>query len=788
MKTLTNLTLINLKQNRSRTIMTIVGVALSVALILACIGFFTSLNYTERQDSVIRFGDYHVMYKDIPGDKISIIENYKDFEVKFYSNPVGCVMTSYGFADCEGLSPYSVDDYERIDDANTLVRDSEHKYNVFLYYRIPQDSDRSDKFLTRALEDSGVSEVHRIKNYMVAHIDGDAPETSRILSFWVSFIFIGSMSIIAAFVIRNSFNISITERVRQFGMLASVGARPRQIRAMVYKEGLFIGLIAIPLGLLIGCAATLVVVGITNALIGFSDSTDMLFYIPAQAFGAITLAGIFIIFLSAASPAIVASRVSPIAALRNVQDIKVKAKKLKTSKLIEKMFGIGGVIAAKNLKRNRSKYRTTVISIVLSIAVFIGISSFMMYGHKAVELFNEDTGANVMVSAGDVGIFNDIIEKFKVKRYAIYSSFGFADLNGEYYTGPMIKVMSNDEFERYAKQAGVSSSDYSNVAILQDTLKGTDARGNTTLHRIAKYEPGDKITFSAAKYVYDENAVVKCNPDDLFRDKDSEEYTEEELTIREKCINGEMDSKGADVYVNSDPQTIEITHIADFEPLGISMLLNDVRGTLYISENHPVAKAVSEFTYLDMMYIADSGLGKDIYNYLSDTSTIRNNIEKYGEQKGVAYAVNMEEAMKTVRNLILLFEIIIYGFIVVAALIGVTNIFNTITTNIALRAKEFAILKSVGMTEDEFNRMIRLESILYTTRSLLIGLPVGFLMSYGVYKLFDEAAMEFGWLIPWGAVVISIVVVAALVAFIMHYSVRKIKKQNIIETIRKESF
>ena len=144
--------------------------------------------------------------------------------------------------------------------------------------------------------------------------------------------------------------------------------------------------------------------------------------------------------------------------------------------------------------------------------------------------------------------------------------------------------------------------------------------------------------------------------------------------------------------------------------------------------------------------------------------------------------------MKNIRNVILLFEILIYGFIIVAAIVGITNIFNTITTNVALRAKEFAVLKSVGMTEDEFNRMIRLESIMYTTRALLIGLPIGFLMSYGVSKLFNEAAYGFGWLIPWGSVAICIIAVAVLIASIMYYSVRKIKKLNIIETIREESF
>ena len=152
------------------------------------------------------------------------------------------------------------------------------------------------------------------------------------------------------------------------------------------------------------------------------------------------------------------------------------------------------------------------------------------------------------------------------------------------------------------------------------------------------------------------------------------------------------------------------------------------------------------------------------------------------------FVEDIESEMKTVRNTILLFEILIYGFIAVVSLIGVTNIFNTITTNIALRAKEFAVLKSIGMTNKEFNRMIRLESAMYTTRALLIGLPLGLLMSYGISRLFSEAALDLGWIIPWVAIVICIVVVALLVAVIMRYSVRKIKKQNIIETIRKESF
>ena len=131
-------------------------------------------------------------------------------------------------------------------------------------------------------------------------------------------------------------------------------------------------------------------------------------------------------------------------------------------------------------------------------------------------------------------------------------------------------------------------------------------------------------------------------------------------------------------------------------------------------------------------------------------------------------------------------EIFLYGFITVITLIGVTNIFDTISTGMSLRAREFAMLRSVGMTNREFNRMIRLESLMYGSKSLLIGLPAGILISILFYtKLGRELHAEF--IFPFKAVLISIVAVFIIVFITMHYSVSKIGKQNIIETIRREN-
>ena len=270
---------------------------------------------------------------------------------------------------------------------------------------------------------------------------------------------------------------------------------------------------------------------------------------------------------------------------------------------------------------------------------------------------------------------------------------------------------------------------------------------------------------------------IKVGPGDI-----NEDIEYDDPSVAEDII-----VKGGYREVLSDPQSVTIDAIVEGAPMGIS---NEYSGTavVYISEDHPVAQALIDYTYGGALFIGDEGLGQAIGDYLDDETVQQSLMEKY-QLDGESFDYqDIEKAMKATRNLILVFEILIYGFIIVVSLIGITNIFNTITTNVNLRAKEFAVLKSIGMTNAEFNHMIRLESAMYTTRALLIGLPIGLLMSYGVSKLFEEAALNMGWLIPWHAIIICIVTVALLVAVIMRYSVRKIKKQNIIETIRKESF
>lgn len=767
MKILAKLNRINLKQNRARTIVTIIGVALSIALILSVIGVATSFLNSWRLREIEEYGDYHIMYRDVPGNLVSIIEESNYFDIQYYSNHIEYIVLEDGTKDYYVAGLFPRNSYAPITDAAMLQRDGDHLYNVFVKYRNPHDYSHSEKMMARELKDAGMGEIET-RTTLVATLDGCMPETTRILSWSQSVLAIGVLAIVSAFVIRNSFNISITERERQFGMLSSIGARPRQIRGMVYREAFSIGVVAIPVGIILGIITTLIVCAIVNKLDTYALGFSMSFFIPVSGYFLIAIIGAIIILLSAASPAIVASRVSPIAALRNENDIKIKAKKVRTLKLTQKIWGIGGVIAAKNLKRSRKKYHTTVVSIVLSVAIFIGVSTLISYGYKDIAFFIDDTGSNFMIFDGTKELYNNIIERFNIKEYAYFYESSPDLTNG---VAPVkLMAISKDEFARFAKRAGYRGNDYANVAILRDYYMNYHSNGSVSFERGTDYKVGDKIDL----------AIYRLRPAINYQIEDSD-LNFDEFDGAETATDENDDSEMKKIE-------LEVTQITEEAPLGISKNTFSNKGVIYISEENEILKDASGiyFTIGDF-HIADSGLGEQIGKYLDDNKNKLQYKDEFGNYADYYY-FNAEIAYTSIRNILLTIEILSYGFIAIISLIGITNIFNTITTNVALRAKEFAVLKSIGMTEKEFSQMVRLESVMYITRALLIGLPIGLLMSYGMYKLFDAGGAGIGLIIPWHAVVISILAVVILVAGTMRYSMRQIGKQNIIETIRKESF
>ena len=544
----------------------------------------------------------------------------------------------------------------------------------------------------------------------------------------------------SVFVIRNSFSISVSEKTKQYGMLSSIGATKKQIKKSVLYEGFYIGIIGIPLGILCGMLAVVILLQVVNVLLGDSLNEKCVFSIPILAIIASIIISAITIYLSCILPARRASKISPIEAIRGNDDIKIKAKKVKTSKITKKLFGIGGVIASKNLKRNKKKYRTTVISLVVSISIFISLSSFLDYGGKIVNVYYKDLGYDISVYDGTVENYNEITKLDNVEEYSYsYMTEGSVDINkygsefgkkriakdGEETNSITIILINNDYFKKFIEHLGIQSTNYKDIAILED----------------------DAYEYIDEKTVFENYYSLKTG--------DSIEIT----------------------LTNGEKRTIKISKKTDERPMGYKNVYSN-GGYLFVSEDFIQDKSDKKSFHVGGLLIKSQN-PDELENEI-------NNLKKTNNLYSKLYINNISKYVEENQKIILLISIFLYGFIAVITLIGVTNIFNTITTNMILRSKEFANLKSVGMTTKEFNRMIRLESILYGLKSLLIGIPLGLIGSYCIYNGIAKG-LDFGYILPLKSIIIAIIFVFIIVGLTMKYSLNKINKQNIIETIREDN-
>ena len=596
----------------------------------------------------------------------------------------------------------------------------------------------------------------KVHSYLLAYEGANLSDETMKMLYILGGIVMGTILVSSVFVIRNGFAISITERIKQYGMLSSVGATKKQIKKSVYFEGFVLGIIGIPLGILSGIFAIDILLKIVNLILkDYINNTELVYSISWGAIVLSIIISVITIWLSCRSSAKRASKVTPIEAIRSADDVKLKAKKIRCPKIITKIFKTGGEIAYKNLKRSKKKYRTTVISIIVSVVTFITISSFIEFGFKMSNSYYTEIGFNVAgyEISNEESNANDRKDKLK-QRYDRYLEISQLEgiekfsikrtntikVDSQNYLNDVGKILKNDieskediltvmslgkeEYARFVKKIGGKYDEYKDGAILIDDCIVYDNEGKKTQGSLYTWKKGDTITGT------------------------DEEKKERSIKIVAKTAERPMGLE--DIYSSQAYLIVSDEYI---EQMG--------------------------YTYLNGIDIK----AKDSYK-------VEDEIIQVYKSKNISednfMVVNMEEAVKANNAIVLVISIFLYGFITVITLIGITNIFNTITTNMNLRKKEFAMLKSVGMTRKEFNRMIRLESIFYGLKSLIIGIPIGTLLSYAIYKGF-ETNMGMDYVLPIKAILISIVFVVVVITIIMKYSMSKINKQNIIETIRNDN-
>lgn len=613
-------------------------------------------------------------------------------------------------------------------------------------YATGRDATKSGELKERFAKERKKAKYQFSSQRFLISLETDQKDTSFFGLRYVAAIAIGIIIFTSVFCIKNSFDISITEKNKQYGMLRSIGATKKQVRKNVLFEATILALIGIPLGIFLGYFASFILVKISNMFLKDLVVTqteinfELIFDLNWMSAAISALLGMVTIYLSSLRIARKAAKVSPINSIRNSADIKIKAKKLKVPKLIKSIFKIGGEISYKNMKRNKKRYRVTVISIVLSIMVYISLTAFMQIMLKQLQaaLGNIDYDISCHIykeNDEEITKLNNIAKTTEgVTEYTLLQS----DV-GKYdkkFLNKEIKQISENfpdnetvsiiavgdiEYNKYIKSLGLNYNDIKDKAILIDTVS--------------------TATIDASKKPIREIRMLNLKENDKF---DVKRDNGEKLTFEIAKI-----TKKRPFATNEDMVT----------PYKILVLSNEYYNKIFKDEKRYSA-----------------------YYKIKDASKVKTQIEESLKDYKKYFISNVQERYNNEKHLITLVAIFLYGFIIIIILIGVTNIINTITTSMELRKQEFAILRSVGMTNKEFNRMIRLETLFIGIKSLFFGIPLGTAIAYGIYQV---GKMPFE--IPLKPILYSAIAVIVLIASIMQYSLVKIKKQNTIETIRNEN-
>lgn len=907
MNVFNKVTLESLKKNRTRTVVTIIGIMLSAAMICASTTFVSSMQNFVLRCEIYSSGDWHgavydAAYKDYEDirdsgkvssaayaqvlgyAKIDSANEYKPYlyvlggdaaSGYFETMPVHLLLGTLPKDSTEIILPehltsngkvnYTLGDTVTLDvgdrtldgkrlgqDTPVYTYDSEthtevmsgerlentepRTYTVVGIYERPTFEDYSAPgytALTAAdtksadqtpihcyfklhkpagvydfMKEMGYTQEYRYAyNTKVLLYSGTAPFDSFLTAFYslaaiiIALIVFGSVSLIY-----NAFSISVSERTRQFGLLSSVGATKKQLRRMVLFEALAVSAVGIPLGILVGIGG----IGITLLLIGDKFFSIVRVDIPMRlcvSWQAVVIAAVIAlvtVLISAWIPSKRATRVSAVEAIRQSMDIKVSGRPVRTSKLAYKLFGLPGVLAGKHYKRNRKKYRTTVVSLFMSIVLFVSAAAFTDYMMESAEgglasdqfdliyaaesdassAMTPDALLELLFSEQNVtgGTYTkkqflqgDISREYVTAMYADrFADFGMESEDRapkDFSISGYLYFVADAEFNRLLEKYNLKEADYYD----RDKPLGLALDRNIELdRRLEKYVTldtlkGDGCVIEGLYYVeidgyYRKDSRIDENGNKvvLYQNRDNENDIIElpyEESFAKYTLRSEKTIEEAPFFVSrSTPVAINMIYpYSMLESVIPEAALNQFRNTEYFltSSNH-----AASFENLATMLTENGLSSRQLFDY----------------------AANAE----TNRNVITIIRVFAYGFIVLISLIAAANVFNTISTNISLRRREFAMLKSVGMTQKGFRRMMNYECLLYGSKALLLGLPVSCGITYLIYRAVTTA-YETSFHLPWAAIGIAVLSVFLVVFATMMYAMRKVKKDNPIDALKNEN-
>ena len=644
-------------------------------------------------------------------------------------------------------------------------------------------------------------------------------------------IMVGSVSLIY-----NAFSISVSERTKQFGLLVSIGATKRQVRRSVFTEALTLCALGIPLGILAGYVG----IGVTLKLLapridqmlsmgGGAVTLRAVVSLPGMAVSA--LIALITVLISAIIPATKATAISPMEAIRQSRDYFQPKRVRKLSKTALRLFGLPGALGKAYYTVSRGKYRTTVISLVISFVLFVSATSLSQTLSNTVE-------GNLAAQSFDISVRGDMEDMEQLRSQTFISKAAY-ELQGYYHAFTPDEQLSNT-FLEYRQQIGAIYPEalqntsririfYLEDAALEEYLISCDMDPEPYLDQTCPMALVCKKNFAVYAridgktdrftYAYDHfsrqtqqlQLFSETFPDSLWALAQASGFSVDLVSpTYETGPNGELFL--VLTHYGEEEQKLTFQMLLDTTTPGKTAVSFCTYDPLTQTAGDPVATQVYEvpnfrlgafieelpygiptgaseqFFYTSVILPLslapdDTDRSTVLHISVSDYPAAREYMSTHFESRDYLDIRSDEEYNRT---LLLVIRVFSYGFIVLISLISVANVFNTISTNVALRRRDFGILRSIGFRESDMMQMMRFECINYGLRALVWSIPLSLPISYLIWRM-EFSMRTSDYQVPWLALLIGSVSIFTVVFAAMFYSVSKIRKDNPIEAIRMES-
>ncbi|MEA4827341.1 MAG: FtsX-like permease family protein [Clostridium sp.] len=827
-----------LKSNKKRTILTLIGIILSVALV-SSIGFFLkSMQEAMIQDMKNNYGSWHITYSKVNDDLITKIKsNPNVLRIGTYSEGKEITINNrikakeiFATEDGAKLLPYTIKEGE------FPKNDKEVALENWLRYKIKKDAKVGDTVkigdkaysLVGILNDNFQSQISGEGQIITASPNKNTSERMLLVELKVNkklganikelkklsdeksvmentnllamqgeefpkellgalIVIISIVGIATIAVIYNAFQISVVERVKQFGLLRAVGTTPRQIRKIILREATFLAAIGVPIGL---CCGIIALYGIDLAfkIIGKGELVFIKPTITLDVLIISTIIGLVSIYASAMIPAIFAGRISPLVAISSRNSIAKEKIKKRNSLIVGKIFGFEGALASKNIRRNKRRYRTTVFSIVISVTLFITFKAFVDMSLNIYDDMNESSNVHFAVVGDDE---NNILEEKVIQdidrlpetktSYKVY--------NSQYFHAAIDK---NREMDSIKNIGGV----YKNInyqgkdkTLLDAYLMAYDDK---SLEVAKEYLKEGEIS---KEKLNNEDGVIIVGKNRIFNEKTKNNFygSITDLKAGDEILLQSNDQGLLDRF-NKDKNNSEKDKAAEDDFKFEQKKVKKVK-VLAILKDSPFNFAADErgIKIITTKQMAEKLLDKEIKPSalnikLKDTkleSTAKNHIESIISGSGNLKFINIIDQNRKTNASILMVKILLFGFVIVVSLIGCVNIINTLTTNIILRKREFAALKCIGLTQKGLRKMITLEGMLYGIVGSIYGSIIGSILSYVLYNNMN-GVREQVYRLPIDSIAIGLAG-AMLIGYIsIQAPLKRIKKENLIDAVRED--